>query len=84
MVTRTPLHLELIPSNQSDNMAEFGQYKNGKWCLHNLKFNDDSYKKELNRIHGNMRELYNYVKKRPENKNNFLVHSRRFFLTLVF
>jgi len=29
MVTRTPLHLELIPSD--DNLAEFGQYKNGKW-----------------------------------------------------
>jgi len=33
MVTRTPLHLELIPNE--NNLAEFGQYKNGKWFREN-------------------------------------------------
>jgi len=31
MVTRTPLHLELIPMESSENVAEFGNYKTGSW-----------------------------------------------------
>ena len=33
MVTRTPLHLELIPDNSSKNIAEFGNYRNDKWVV---------------------------------------------------
>ena len=39
MVTRTPLHLELIPDNNNLNFAEFGYYKNDKWIItKKLKF----------------------------------------------
>ena len=31
MVTRTPLHLELIPKENSENIAEFGKYIGGSW-----------------------------------------------------
>jgi len=31
MVTRTPLHLELIPKENSENIAEFGRYIGGSW-----------------------------------------------------
>ncbi len=34
MVTRTPLHLELIPEqNSKHNFAEFGSYRNNKWTV---------------------------------------------------
>ena len=31
MCTRTPLHLELIPKENSENIAEFGRYVGGSW-----------------------------------------------------
>jgi len=31
MCTRTPLHLELIPKENSENIAEFGRYVGGDW-----------------------------------------------------
>ena len=39
MVTRTPLHLELIPDNNQHNYVEFGNYKQDRWIVEKkLKF----------------------------------------------
>ena len=39
MCTRTPLHLELIPKENSENIAEFGRYVGGDWeSLNKLAF----------------------------------------------
>ena len=39
MCTRTPLHLELIPKENTENIAEFGRYVGGDWeSLNKLAF----------------------------------------------
>ena len=46
MVTRTPLHLELIPDNNQHNYVEFGNYKQDRWIVEKT-FNEKTYQNKL-------------------------------------
>jgi dynamin 1-like protein len=56
MVTRTPLHIELIPKYNNENVVEFGKYINGMWeIIKQLSFSlpnptDNEQKNILNTI----------------------------------